>query len=482
MQPGIESISLHNPEAFSHVSDIMQRVIDNLPPLKKGDLLIDRTQAVAFYLETGPLLQEITDTLNHYFGPYVTSVHVMASPMPSAEWSQAISLTKPTVSAASNKLTFQEVVSDIAVNIDALNGTLDKTNSSDIYQFKGFITLTAGLFIIGDFYPQGKLTAEEITGIIFHEMGHAYDFSVRYQQSAVSTGLADTLMQYTDSEPTVTSTLAVLKACDGLLTKKPVSKIPQAIAFKKDLTTAIHVLESSTETPRELGVLQSYVVRTTGMLVASTTAVANTELIYHDVLTCTNHIRGTQERAADTFAARMGAGAALNKALMKLALVVKLLPHDYRDLVTVTAGNTLIRQVSFWQLMADITNLTPSMTIGGYDNQLKRFSEIAKSLYGQFAQSTLPSELKAYYADQIETICEQTNAWKQRTDVKYREMLYHGLEILKAHGPVAFFTYTNQLEARYNRLQIYTKDLVDNPLFYQGYRLDKIAQNIANNR
>lgn len=470
---GLESIRFQDPSLFNALSAQLTIIKSGIPKNTPGTSFTDRCHQIAFQLDESPEIQVLVDIIHKHLGFLIEHIDVLSATTPSAVFVTGIMQPKY-MSKTDREIDLLKTLTDIA---KGLNGDTGEVTVKDV----GIrtVTLTSSMFCVGEYYGDCVLTPEDIAAVMLHELGHAYSCIAYTQTGQILNGMSDQISRYIPKQITSTSVIQVLTDCLDML-KRLRAKNKQARDLITELPETIKKIRETAYTKPELYAIQSYVTGLVGIITATTATVGMTMTDNQSMVQCTDKIRSAWERSADDFAVRMGGGPHLVAALGKIQhFLNEYGEHDHDIVTSLMTHQTMLRNISIWKTMWDAMDLVPCMTSNGYEPLLLRWTEALHNLYGVFADSSVPANLKDSVVLQIRDMQKLIDGWKARSDVKYRQMLYDGLRILTLHGPLAFINYREVLSERYNNLISLSRDMIDNPLFYQGYVVDKILANMT---
>lgn len=474
----MESIKFQDPKLFTDLVTELKSIYAALPARDPSMPYLTRVQQITFFLETGPYLDALKKIIVTHTGLPVDSLVSLASTDPTAVYSVGFrhathrNVKREQIALLSTLAKMSAVLDGdmgIVKDIDGLYDTLSITH----------IVISGALFCVGEYFPDCALSAENIAAVILHELGHAYDTVERWYRVGQICALSDSLIQYTGTEVTPQSVDNVLAACE-IVGKKIPHKLPEVATLLDGLPGLREEIKTKSFTVSELLAIQGYVVGAIGIAAGT---IGGVDVGYQPTMSttrCVDRVRTTMERNADVYAMRMGAGVYLTQVLMKLRhYYINYKTPDVGSINTIAQTTSLFQNVSVWKTIESSVDMAPCQVSGQYDAELTRFKEQLHTLYGAFANAELPDTLKAQLSDQIKDISTLITKWSQRTDVKFRQMLFQGIRTFLTKGPLGFFLYRNQLDDRYSRLTTMSRDLVDNPLFYHGYLVDKVLENMS---
>lgn len=475
---GLENIQLQPKAFYQNLTEAVQACIDSLPPNEQLPIE-DRVHQITFDLTGSRPLKDLSDLIENQFGYVMEPIAIDTALVINASMAVTIQLPAPaTRGAFSAYVSFQKTLTDLAGHIETASGkVLGSAFNPHVHA-----TISGVLFVLSEYYPDLGIGAAEIAGVILHELGHCYDYINVFKQGAVVTGLADELSRYTPTPIEVSDVTRAAADCEKALLALKGPKRPELVAFTKQLSDVkTTLLNQNNPSQDSLQAVLHYITSVTAYSIASLQVRQLCSLgLRLPAIYVTDEFRTRDERMADAFSARYGAGSALVRFLSGASYFNKKYGKIDGSLAEATVRyRGLQYTMAPWQILMNGLNITPMVSLGGYDNELKRMTEICSALYAGFKNPKLDGATRDYYLGEIDLIKKQIAAWNAYPDNKIRKYFYASVGILIRSGMAAFHLFTEDLEQQYEKLQLLTKDFVDNPLFYQGARLTKLAESRA---
>lgn len=345
-------------------------------------------------------------------------------------------------------------------------------------------------WIVPVLHPGHSVSADSIAAIILHELGHALNFyrdfgRLRKYNDIVSDIVpnvrnATTRKDYEDVYKVLCSITegleAKLKDADKLgLTKIDVKNIKDDIGTQKYLTDNYKALLDKTpdtdiNTSKELGAAMYFVTVLFVDIAISLNgwfSYPNTELLKTD--TQYTH----EERLADEFAVRNGAGSALSAGINLL--------------ITLGEGsknpNSLLRKIPLIKQMAElmdylsvVTDVSATAVTSTYDPPVERLRQIMKSAMGAIKDKSLSQDARDFYVEQIKESQAIFDAYANKDTTKARAKFAQLVEAAFSLPFTPLLVMLKRTGMQYKCLQDWTDNLIRNELAYHSARIDKLTR------
>lgn len=471
----LENIDAQSPAFFHDLSKLFQESMDTLPKNNGETSLQDRIQEALFHLNDIDFIKKLAAVIKHYLNITFSEIILEIDPIINAMCSvQFVASTKKTDTGVLVYAKYTDVVQEALRFLDRSNGRYSTPPDPTKVIFN--LHLAVAFFIINEYFPDVHFTAENIAAVILHELGHAYDFIERGYRQSTFNGLMDDLTLYDTTTITKEELIGVIQHSKLLLKKAATLQDKEIAYFIKALDGVEKMLASNTHPLNQTDM--AYVANYINFLSSFGTSLLYTLHLSERLsikIPETAEAHTVAERTADGFSARYGAASALLEALQKLHYLQLKYPRQILDLIPASHALGSIKEgLSFGQKLKETFNIIPTLPFGSYDPELKRFQEIINSLYPIFKSPKLSKNLRDYYLSEVEKCQFLIDSWENRATIKYREIIAKALSVLLRFGFAPFRLFTEDLSKQYRELQILTRSYIDNSLYYQSSRIDRL--------
>ena len=484
-------------DLFNALSELCQSVFDNLPKdiadfsnnaavdaayaaMKAADFTKNLIAIVKTHLNLGITKVEI------WKGQFLNAAMGFGIDIPKKGGKEQIFATDVPQYSLVNVLQILSQLSDTQNNDGSIapSETISKLIIADFY----FIPTW---WVIPNLWPGYSVSADSIAAIILHELGHALNFyrdfgSIRKYNNVVSDLLphvakARTRKDYEEIFSIYDQITEDLKnklkdANTYALNARDIKQAKDVIAAQTFLITECRKLLADTKdadlnTAKNLNaslyfasvLIIEYAIHLNGWFSYPLTELRKTDTQY-------TH----EERLADEFAVRNGAGSALSSALLLLTT----LGEKYKNKpISTFRMIPVIKQVAdFMAYLGTVTDVSSTVVCTTYDPPVERLRQIVKSSMGAIKDKSLDVAARDFYADQIKAtqaiLDEYANADTTKARQKFADLT--GAVFTVAFIPLMIML--KRLGSQYHCLQDWTDNLIRNELAYHSARIDKLTR------
>lgn len=409
---------------------------------------------------------------------------------------------------ASKTDAFNEIC-DLHKNLDISTGKL-RSNKFGINKQR---SITARLFfdlnyafLIKDFYPNSIVedsTAEELTAILLHEIGHMICLVERSgdlyltterisKHIAEANNLPGDVRSFVASSKNNANKLLDIGIKEGFVTNETKQLIMKATAtlekyyettrdgnFFRNISDWIESLISTIMMAIIVATFGAYAAIGTGYLLKLCEEVFGNVGGDGKVSDAAVSFHGSYmyERMADEFVARHGYGGALASALVKIGTLADISPF--------VASGTSLRQsklfgyylnfvvTCFRIIGADNTSIGGVMTTT-YEQQQNRLKRIIQSTMGAFKQE-LPPEVRNQYIAQVERAkseLSKTQMVSKKIGKNIRTIAYH---LATFNGVLErWFGDPREAKKQFDQLQTEIESIIDNEIYFISAKFNQL--------
>lgn len=378
------------------------------------------------------------------------------------------------ISKATEKLT-KEVSASIDENKGVVSQLFNDLCNSELH-------LYIGLFMIDEFRPAFRcMTAEEITGIILHEIGHGITNAITLGHTFHQCTIVRDTVNYLKSTADDSDALSAVKASTAVM-KASSNKAIRAKAEILDAAVNTQLNRSSLDRGfidfAIKAVTTLYTLMVTGPIANSLV----TTLIPHEgnkvgdqrsSLMNVNH----HERAADEFAARHGMAGAQASALNLLHLIYGDTGYPTPTVSRIPIiGSLLGAMVIATRTLSDVLDVPLNALATGYDDDLTRLKFLLQGNMVAFKDPHLPREARDQMLMNIDEIQALIKQHESRPMVRMREFLWGTLFRLTKPGTFFGMMIDANNAVDYNNLQKATAHLIRTPLYATAARIQQLNE------
>lgn len=338
------------------------------------------------------------------------------------------------------------------------------TNPSLLHDQIMILYVTTGWWQLRDNAGSYLFTAEEAAAVTLHELGH-FDYRIR-TLGRIEKIMADgsDILEYVQKSPDLTTIQLIL---DKLSASKHLDP-----AWQKLLKTTKAYFSSN---PNNTDPVYLEAINTLGILVES--EVANLLLPNYTNLVYNSDFRSSEvktvrhetdeERSADEFAARHGAGDGMSSFLSKFA---QLAAGKSKAWLTLSMPDVLAGVVGSLLHFSQYFNLGAEDIDGGYDSMLRRLELLTETSKHAFSDSDLPEDVKVELKQQI-ALCEAyVSEYSNTSHRKFRLALKSWRDRVGVVGKILNTPFSDRLSHDYGNLQEATRTVSRNPLHYLAHK------------
>lgn len=371
-----------------------------------------------------------------------------------------------------------------STTVDPLSGVFSvPTKYRDC--FTADMTLNSGVFVIHLLYPTARaLTPDEIAALILHELGHLVYMTIKTGSFYEYNNLV------TDIIPTGTiSVKDIQKACASLIefidpmidlittTVRPYEKtfadnLLGELSGLKAVVTATH--KGTLQPVPDINLLNSKIH------FVSEIVKIYISIFYSDLpetaLFPTKITETIDEREADEFAVRNGAGAAQASLDVYLTTYMEeVLPKDYAKTADKLTGVKYFL-FSCALFFSNATYLKACEVTTCYDFIAERLRQGLETAYPILKQSDLSDADRDYYLEQIADAKATIAAYNKIPYVKIRNTLHAFVSTMSDMARSPYTIFLHRLGEQYGCLQQFTASLIRTVLSYHSARIDKLTR------
>lgn len=343
--------------------------------------------------------------------------------------------------------------------------------------------LSDSWFYVKSLLPEETVTAGMIAAVIMHEMGHSVTFYRDFGRMSKYNDITTDMIAYSKTAHTVSETMTFLDdmskmiaaSLDGLEKHVKLKERDENEAYlQKGIAGLKDKLSKLNEVDRDTAAGIRYITMVSTVYILSNAGVCSfflTEMQESDHTTAVH-----DERLADEFAVRNGAGAELSAAI---AFLFRLFEEHrvkirFGKLARIPILSGYLSMMTYVAVLTDIDSCVATM---GYDPNIKRLEQMCRSAYVILKDPDIPASTRDYYMNQIRQCRGQLDEYENKSYVKSRDKFYNIASSIFKLPFLPLILLLKSTGSQYKYLHEWTDQIIRNDLAYHNARVTKVLEN-----
>lgn len=316
------------------------------------------------------------------------------------------------------------------------------------------------LMFMKDESGKPRFTAQEITGILLHEIGHQVFIATSMRMLYYKSSMFSNAMEYMRKQPSSADLMKILNLC------KQYKDIPTVTSKYLKMLLANPVGDNDPNYPAYCDAATWVIATIAGK--SESDDFGKFSISGFDTIPDTSQAT-LSERYSDWFAAQCGYGASLASALARMELEYG--PKYIADLLIGDSCTVLylLTYGFFWTMMAD--DITSFTDIHGYDPTIKRFQLVIDAAKENLTKGNIPDEQKARMIQTIEDAEAKVKQYSSTSLFVVRQAAFTMMSTLAQATLFIPQLFLNQIHKTYRTIEDAAHKFQSNDLEYLGARL-----------
>lgn len=484
-------------DLFNELSELCQSVFDNLPDDINTQSHSDAIDSAYDAMKAAEFAKRLCAIVNKHLNLKIKTVEIMKGTYLNAAMGFGLDIPKgnnPAQIFVSNVPQYSIV--NILQYVSQLSTTQKDDGSIDPSDAMEKIMIVNFYFIptwwcVPNLWPGYSVSADSIAAVILHEIGHALNFyrdfgRIRKYNDVVTDVIphvtkARTRKDYEEildviEKITVDLEERVRNAAKEGLSKSDLAGVQFTIKAQRYLVEQQHknlknAKDEDIEKSKEFGAFMYFA---TMLVVDYATNINGWFSMPSTELMRTDTQMTYEERLADEFAARNGAGSALSAGLTLMFTLGE--KYDSAPISKLRMMPVIGSFIDFMKYLNTVTDISATIVSSTYDPPIERLRQIVKTSMGAIKDKSLDAKARDYYVQQIKEAQAFLDEYANSDTSKAREKFASLATAVFSVPFIPLLLLLKRMGGQYHGLQDWTDNLIRNELAFQSARIDKLTR------